>query len=633
MTDLYSKASLILTSNAFSSSKAYAVKPTTGTGDFTFSRNTASGSRIKSDGTIEFVRTDVPRLNYPILQQSTTNFLSYSNDFSNAVWTKGNSNVTSSAIISPDGTLNGWKLNESTGSNTEHYCYQETPANPNLYTISVFAKAAERSGIRIASYGTFPANDFINPYPTAYFSISASGGSVISSTNCSASIQSYGNGWYRCIIQSTLILPQTLATSKLRASFSPAIGASDVYVGSIGSGIYVYGAQVELTTTSSATTYIPTTTAAGSSTATAGAPSFLLEPQRTNLLVQSNGFGTTWGINAVTVTSSQAISPDGTNNAWKLNETVGGTSGTTHDIRQNSAATVTAGARYIVSAYVKPVERNQVAIQSNIGGNYDFTRFNLTGTGSVYASSVQPGHTASISQVGNGWFRITDAVTADSSIAKYFSINLQSSSINTTPSDGYIGISGSYGIYIYGAQIESGSYTTSTTASSYIPTTTAAATSNEDLLYKFDLQSSGFCTNVWTVFIDYNIKSLSSSLFSYTLDTFNTPLWYLVKTPTGIYGYDRFNSATLFNTVTSNDASKIAITSNGTIMTVYVNGTSIGTYTPSNTGTLSIDKIYFDPSDTSILKNPSQTTLIKNFILYPTALSALECGFLTSLST
>lgn len=627
MTDLYSKASLILTSNAFSQSKAYAVKPSTGTGDFTFSRSTASGSRIKSDGTIEFVRTDVPRLNYPILQQSTTNLLRYSNDFS-TVWTKGNSSITSSAIISPDGTLNGWKLNESvTATADQHYVVQQNPSLPNLYTFSIFAKAAERSGIRLATYGTNPANE--TTYPEASFNISSSGGSIISSTNCSASIQSYGNGWYRCIIQSTGLVPQTLSTREIAVFFETVSGSTSNYIGSAGNGIYVYGAQIELTTTSSATTYIPTTATSASSTATYGAPSFLLEPQRTNLLVQSNGFGTTWTLNNATLTSSATISPDGTNNAWKLNETL---VTDTHDVRQGTAVTVTAGTRYIVSAYVKPAERNQVALQNQLGGGYDFIRFNLTGTGSVYPLQYA-GHTASITPVGNGWFRITDAITAGTSGTRYFSINLQSSSINTTPADSYAGISGSYGLYIYGAQIEAMPYTASVTASSYIPTTTAAGTSNEDLLYKFNLQSSGFCTNVWTVFIDYNIKTRSSSLFSYTLDASNNTLWYLVKTPTGINGYDYKNTATIFNTVTSNDASKIAITSDGTTITVYVNGATIGTYTPSNTGTLSIDKIYFDPSDTSILNNPTQTTSIKNFIIYPTALSAVECGFLTQLTT
>jgi hypothetical protein len=204
-------------------------------------------------------------------------------------------------------------------------------------------------------------------------------------------------------------------------------------------------------------------------------PSFLFETQRTNLLIQSNGFSTTWTLQQATVTSSQAISPDGTNNAWKLNET---TANSTHDVRQNpvSGYTFVSGSRYIISAYVKPAERTRVAIQSNIGGGFDYTRFNLTGTGSI--QDAPAGHTASISLLTNGWYRISDAITSNATSTRFLSISLLSGSTNNNET--YSGSSATSGLYIYGAQIELASYTTSTIPTSYIPTTTATVTRNGD---------------------------------------------------------------------------------------------------------------------------------------------------------
>lgn len=472
MTDLYSKASLILTANAFSASKAYAIKPSSGTGDFTFSRNSASGSRITSSGSIQFVDANVPRLTY-------------------------------------------------------------------------------------------------------------------------------------------------------------------------------------LTTSSS--------------------PSFLLEPQRTNSLVQSNGFNTTWVLVNTLLTASQTTSPEGVLNGWKLNEIqdiqpaqsstiftnfsssvtadsgiieaascisssiaaiLSITTNTPFLIRQTSAVSATANSRYIYSAYVQPAERSRVAIQANLTGdsNYLLTKFNLSGTGSVFETPT--GYTASISPVSGGWYRISTAATADSATTKYFSIDLLSGSLFANE---YLGSSNT-GVFIYGAQIESGSYSTSVTASSYIPTTTTTATRNTDILSNTGMQSLTFVSSsVWTVFIDYNVTyngtDANGGSFLYLQNASGTNLWYLAKTSTGIRGRDQINSAPIFNSFASANASKIALTSDGATIRVYVNGVDTGTtYTPSNAGTLLIDKIYADPSD-GILNNPMLSALIKNIIVYPTALSAVECGLLTTITT
>jgi hypothetical protein len=293
---------------------------------------------------------------------------------------------------------------------------------------------------------------------------------------------------------------------------------------------------------------------------------------------------------------------------------LGITTNTPFTIRQTSAASVTANSRYIYSAYIKPAERTGVAIQSNLtAGGYTLTKFNLTGTGSVY--STPAGYTGSISLQPNGWYRISTAATADSTTTKYFSIDLLSGSVFDNE---YLGSSNT-GVFIYGAQIEAGSYSTTTTSSSYIPTTTTTATRNADVLSNTGMQSLGFVNSkTWTIFIDYNIDNpvAFGGVFLTLKDQSDNILLYLVKTSTGIRGIDYKNSnATIFSSFTSPNASKIALTSDGATIRVYVNGQDTSTaYTPSNSDALSIDRMSFDAADSVILGNPSLSALIKNII-------------------
>ena len=62
---LLDKASLVMTPNAVKATKVYSVIPSNGNGDMTFARATpASATRTNSNGIIENVAIDVPRLNY-----------------------------------------------------------------------------------------------------------------------------------------------------------------------------------------------------------------------------------------------------------------------------------------------------------------------------------------------------------------------------------------------------------------------------------------------------------------------------------------------------------------------------------------------------------------------------------------
>jgi hypothetical protein len=246
--------SLALIPSGVKASKVYSVLPTDGSGDFDFTRS-GNATRVNSEGLIELVSTNVPRLNYPLidgvvsgcpsllLEPSRTNLVTYSEDFTSD-WSLGTRiTITSNSAISPDGTLNADRFVETT-NNSRHWAEVSFSATSGTtYTISIFAKAAERTEALI--YGFADNSVFDNT--SAFYDLV--NGVVISGSG--ASIEYYGNGWYKCI--------RTLTSGSTGTGyFSVGISKneSNVYIGDGTSGLYIWGAQLEAS--SYPTSYIPT---------------------------------------------------------------------------------------------------------------------------------------------------------------------------------------------------------------------------------------------------------------------------------------------------------------------------------------------------------------------------------------
>ena len=72
--------------------------------------------------------------------------LSWSENFTQNLWAKVDALVIPNSIASPDNTMLGTKLYETTGANVRHRLVYNIPvASATNYTMSIFAKAAERS--------------------------------------------------------------------------------------------------------------------------------------------------------------------------------------------------------------------------------------------------------------------------------------------------------------------------------------------------------------------------------------------------------------------------------------------------------------------------------------------------------
>jgi hypothetical protein len=180
----------------------------------------------------------------------------------------------------------------------------------------------------------------------------------------------------------------------------------------------------------------------------------LLEPQRTNLVTYSEDFSNNfWLIQNLSASLNSIISPDGTLNATKLIED---SSNSTHRILNGNAITFSGDVS--ISVFAKKGERNWIRLTNN---NVQGAFFDLE---NGVIANVISGINAKIENYGNGWYRCSISQTGLTSerLAVFTSID----GVNTT----YQG-DGTSGVYIYGAQLEQGSY-----ATSYIPTQGSAVT-------------------------------------------------------------------------------------------------------------------------------------------------------------
>ena len=208
---------------------------------------------------------------------------------------------------------------------------------------------------------------------------------------------------------------------------------------------------------------------------------------RTNKLVQSQTFKTTWATNAAAVIPNDLFeAPDNSTTAQAITSNSAGA----QVFLQQTVAT-TAGETYTYSAHVKAGANGFVLLQF-FDGNLSRTAYFNAATGA--ASNTSDVLTTSFDKMDDDWVRVSitfqNTVTTSSSFVRIFSAAAAGSTGTGAAFD-----AGTELLYIWGAQLEEDSR-----MSAYIVTTNAAVNAAVTLndthdVWDFDVDGDGVKTN------------------------------------------------------------------------------------------------------------------------------------------
>lgn len=191
----------------------------------------------------------------------------------------------------------------------------------------------------------------------------------------------------------------------------------------------------------------------------------LIEEQRTNLLVRSSDYSTSWGpLTGISLTAGQASPDTGSTNATRVQCT---TSGATRILTQT--ASVASGMVYVFSAYMKKgtTSYGVMALTDGTASTQALWTFDLNAGATAQNLITTIASTAGVIDAGNGWFRCWVRITSpDTSVqARAFPTNAANTANGATGDN----------IILFGAQLEAGSV-----VSSYIPTGASQVTRSAD---------------------------------------------------------------------------------------------------------------------------------------------------------
>jgi len=552
-----------------------------GDGDFTFSRGSnLAATRVGADGLIE---------------KGRENLFLYSNQFDTG-WPFSNASVTSGQS-GYDGSNDAWLLTASLAGGRIQLSRSDTGVN----TTSAYFKKGSADGVwlRVDMSGT-DANVYVNLID----------GSKINSTGeIATKINDVGNGWYRVELTANWI-------NVLNIRIYPTNTSGVAIAGSI----YIQDAQLEIGL--AATDYIES----GATTGKAGlledeprfdysggatCPSLLLEPSRTNLFGTSEYFNaSTWSSTRLILDDNAETSPEGLVNATKM---IPSTDNNTHFFYDSVPTTINES--YTFSLFVKATtEYSKLSfLHSTAGGVFnggDSIFDASTGT----FDSVAADTTESVESYSNGWYRLI--LTQEALATGNGLVIIRSHDGSGT----YFAGNGVDGIYIYGAQIEQGSYPTS-----YIPNHSGGSVTRG---FDYSIVEYLGYSSTYTFYYEFNTTTgrETSSPFAEIGKDQSNKIWIKGASANGpqfsVQGNGIF-SGSISPTNEVSGTNKIAVQWSSGVGVVFSNGVKqSGTLTNSNTS---------ENIDFISAKGEGTSHDSKQLLFFEEALSDADCITLTTL--
>ena len=568
---LFDSASLVVTPNGYKEDKLYSIKPTDGSGDLIVTRATTA-TRVNSAGLVEVV----PR-----------NLLTYSNTFTDASWLKGNVTLTANAIANPiNGIVDAYRVNITSTGVTN--LFQEVVKGGGNYTVSVFVKKAETQYVNLGfiyNAGRWSGTQFDLNSGTILRN------NAFTYTFVNSTITNLGNGWFKLTHTATTDTNEAYPFSSPSNAIWSSGEPRQTLTGNNTTGAYFFGMQTELFST--ATEYFPTTDRLNVPRidyTNGSCPSILVEPQRTNLALKSEEFDTPWILGAnLTISSSTQTSPSGLNNSKKATNTLNNGAVQFYQLCTTSSNT------YTYSIYVKN-DTNRYFSSSLTSGATASNRYVVffdlqNGTVyQVYNTAIPLTNTSNkIESVGNGWYRCTITATCDTLVYVVnqstnngtLALNLNGDLTNATTGS----------VYIWGAQLEAGSYPTS-----YIPTVASSVTRNADVISKTGI-SSLIGQTEGTIYAEIKVNKLigtaSRYIFHLSDGTANNRIYMAFSgSSSNVLRARIFSGGTLqcsidTSALTNTGTYKLALAYKNNDIVFYVNGVQIGVDTSATIPTCS----------------------------------------------
>jgi hypothetical protein len=288
----------------------------------------------------------------------------------------------------------------------------------------------------------------------------------------------------------------------------------------------------------------------------------LVEPGATNLVIRSQEFNT-WTQTRVTVTADATPAPDGATTADKLLDSV---DANTHFLSRSG--TVANATVHTLSVFAKAGEYDFMRLEQ--GNNSHGAYFNLATGAVVGATTYNP----TITPVGDGWYRCTVTVTSiATNIAFVIAPSPNGTSINYTGT-------GTSGIFLWQAQLETGSVATSP-----IVTTAGTASRVADSVTLTGASSLIGATE-GTLYAEVEARKFASSgtrrVLNLRVDGSNV-INLSVFSTSGAYAFDAINGgvgqAVIESSAIVGTIDKLGAAYKVNDFALYINGNQIGTDT------------------------------------------------------